>query len=67
MLSCCLKGRKNIKSKTTKVVRIENGRIILLSKYKVCDSKTSKFSGLLSSSGVKTPLSKISLVCLLLF
>ena len=26
MLSCYLKGRKNTKSKTTKVVRIENGR-----------------------------------------
>ena len=73
MLSCCLKGRKNTKSETPKVVRIENGRIMLLSKYKVCDSKTSKFikeqeaSGLLSSLGVKTPLSKISLVGLLLF
>ena len=73
MLSCCLKGRKNTKSKTPNVVRIENERIMLLSKYKACDSKTYKFikeqeaSGSLSTLGVKTPLSKISLVGLLLF
>ena len=46
---------------------------MLLSKCAVCDSKKSKFikeqeaSGLLSSLGIKTPLSKISLVGPLLF
>ena len=41
---------------------------MLLSKYVVCDSKKLKFikeqeaSGLLSSLGIKTPLSKIPLV-----
>ena len=48
-------------------------RIMLLSKCTVCDSKKSKFikeqegSGLLSSLGIKTPLSKVLLVGLLLF
>ena len=46
---------------------------ILLSNYVICDSKKSKFlkqqeaSGLLSSLGIKTPLSKIPLVGPLLF
>ena len=31
MLSYCLKHRKNTESKTPKVVRTENGRIMLLS------------------------------------
>ena len=41
---------------------------MLLSKYAVCDSKKSQFikeqeaSGLLSSLGIKAPLSKIPLV-----
>ena len=46
---------------------------MLLSECAVCDSKTSTFikeqeaSGLLSSLGIKTSLSKIPLVGLLLF
>ena len=46
---------------------------MLLLKCAVCDSKKSKFikqqeaSGLLSKLGIKTPLSKIPLVGLLLF
>ena len=46
---------------------------MLLPKYAVCDSKNSKFmkqleaSGLLCSLGIKTHLSKISLVGPLLF
>ena len=73
MLSYCLKCRKNTESKNPKVARTKNGTIMLLSKCAVCDRKTSKFikqqaaSGLLSSSGIKTPLSKIPLVALLAF
>ena len=73
MLLCCLKYSKNTESKNPNVVRTKNGRIMLLSKYAVCDSKKSKFikkkeaSGLLSSLGIKRPLSKISLLGLLLF
>ena len=58
----CLKSRKNTESKNPKVARTKNGRIMLLSKCAMCDSKKSKFikeqeaSGLLSSLGIKTPL-----------
>ena len=68
MLLYCLKHRKNTESKNLNVIKTKNGRIILLSKCTVCDSKKSKFikeqeaSGLLSSSGIKTHLSKMPLV-----
>ena len=39
MLPYCLKGRKN---KNPKVVKTKNGRIMLLSKYAVCDTEKSK-------------------------
>ena len=69
----CLKCWKNTESKNPKIVRTKNKRIMLLSKCEVCDSKKSKFikeqetSKLLSTLGIKTPLSKISLVGPLLF
>ena len=50
---------------------MKNGRIMLLSKCEVCDSKKPKFikeqeaSRLLSSLGVKTTLNKIPLLGLL--
>ena len=65
--------RKNTESKNSKVVRMKNGRIMILSKCEVCDSKKSKFikkketSRLLCSLEIKTPLSKITLVDPLLF
>ena len=43
MLSYCLKFRKNTESKNHKVLRTKNGRITLLTKYAVCNSKKSKF------------------------
>ena len=64
----CLKCRKNTESKNPKIAGTKNGKIMLLSKYVACDSKKPKFikrqetSGLLSSSGINTPLSKIPLV-----
>ena len=39
MMSYCLKCRKNTECKNTKIVRIKNGRIMLLSKCEVCDRK----------------------------
>ena len=69
----CLKCRKNRESKNPKVAKTNHGRIMLLLKCVVCDSKKSKFikeqeaSGLLSSLVKKTSLSKIPLVGLLLF
>ena len=65
--------KKNTESKNPKIKRTENGRIMLLSKCAMCDSKKSKFikeqeaSGLLISLGIKTPLSKIPLVSPLVF
>ena len=65
MLSYCLRCRKNTESKNRKVARTKNGRITLLSKCAVCESKKSKFikkqeaGGLLSSLGIKAPISKI--------
>ena len=55
MLPYYLKCRKNKESTNLKLARTKNGRIMLLSKCRVCDSTKSKFikqqeaSGLLSS------------------
>ena len=68
MLSYCLKYRKNIERKNEEVVKTKNGRMMLLSKCAVCDSKKSKYikeqeaSLLLSSLGIKIPLSKMPLI-----
>ena len=43
MLSYCLKGRKNTESRNLKVVKNNNGKIMFLSKYAVCNSKKLKF------------------------
>ena len=74
MLSYCLKCRKNTESKNPKVVRTKTGRIMLLSKCEVCDSKKLKFIKereaselLLSSLRIKTPLNKIPLLDPLIF
>ena len=73
MLSYCLKCRKNTESTNPKVARTKNRKIMPLLKYAVCDRKMSKFikeqeaSGLLSTLGIKAPLSKIPLVGPLLF
>ena len=68
MLSYCLKCRKNTESKNPKVLRTKNGRIMLLSKCVLCNSKKLKFlkeqevRGLLSNLiGIKiTNLSDLS-------
>ena len=43
MLFFCLKCRKNTEIKNLKVVKTTNGRIIILLKCAVCDSKRSKY------------------------
>ena len=64
---------KNTEYKNPKVVRTKNGRIMLLSKCVVCNGKKSKFlkkqeaKGLLSSIGIRAPLSQIPLLGPLLF
>ena len=67
MLSYCLKCRKNTESKSPKVVKTKTRRIMLLSKCEVHDSKKLKFikeqeaSRLLSSLGIKTPSTSLSM------
>ena len=59
MLLYCLKCRKNTENKNLKVVKTRNGRIMVLSKCAVSDSKKSRFikeqeaNRLLSSLGMK--------------
>ena len=68
MLSYCLKCKKNNESIYPRVSATSNGRTIILSKFAICGSKKSKFikkqeaKGLLSSLGIRTPLSKIPLL-----
>ena len=69
----CLKYRRNTESKNSKVVKIKNGAMMLLSNCAVCDSNNSiiikeqEVRRLLSSLGIKTPFRKIPLVGPLLF
>ena len=68
-----MKWGKTTKSKNPKDAARNKGRIMLLSKCAVSNSKKPKFikkqeaSRLFTSLGIKTPLSKISLVGPLLF
>ena len=66
MLSCCLKCRKNTESKNSKVVtRNKNNSFIKICSvlfFKEQFIKEQEASGLLSSLGIKTLLSIISLV-----
>ena len=69
MLLFCLKCRKKKKKKNldSEVLKTKNGRAMLSSKCVLCGSKKSRFmkeqevKGILSSLGLKTPLSKIQL------
>ena len=73
MESYCLKCRKYTKNINLQVSGTSNGKIIILSKYAICNSKKSKFinqqeaKGLLSKLGIKTPLSKIPILGDILF
>ena len=73
MESYCLKCRKYTKNINPQVSSKSNGKLMILSKWAICDSKKSKFikkqeaSGLLSKLGIKTPLSQISLLGDVLF
>ena len=42
MLSYCLKCRKNTGNKNPEIVKTKNGRIMLLTKCAMCNSKKSK-------------------------
>ena len=57
--------KKDTENKDPKVFKTKNGRLILQSICSLCSNKKSRFisknggSGLLSSLGIRTPLSKI--------
>ena len=65
MLSYWLRSKKLTEIKYTRVIKITTGRIMLLSKCAVYESKKSRFikeqeaSELLSNLGIKIPLNEI--------
>ena len=73
MESDCLKCRKYTKNINPQVSSTSNGKIMILSRCEICNSKKSKFinqqeaKGLLSKLGIKTPLSKIPVLGDILF
>ena len=73
MESYCLKCRKYTENINPRVSSTSNGKVMILSKCAICNSKKSKFinkqeaKGLLSKLGIKTPLSKIPVLCDILF
>ena len=60
MLSDCLKCRNNTQSKNPTVVKTKKGRIMLLSKCVVGNSKKSKFRGV-KSRGVINNLTEVKI------
>ena len=73
MKSNCLKCRKDTENINPKVPYTSTGRTMKLSKCAICDSKKSRFikhqeaKGLISNLGIRTPLSKVSLLGDILF
>ena len=73
MKSYCWKCRKDTENINPRVSNTNNGRTMILSKCAICGSKKSIFSknqeekGLLSNSGIRTPLSKVPLLGDILF
>ena len=65
MESYCLKCKKYTKNINPQFSSTNNGKLMILSKSAICGSKKSKFikkqesKGILSSLGIKKPLSKI--------
>ena len=73
MLSYCLKCKENTENIKPDVLKANDGKITLLSKCAICGSKKSRFmkkqeaKEILSSQGLKTKLSKISLLDTIFF
>ena len=65
MQTYCVSCKRNTENKNAKVIKTKNGRLQMKSNCSVCGKRKSQFvsnqkaSGLLSSLGVRTPLSKI--------
>ena len=73
MESYCLKCKKYKKNINPQVSSTSNGKLMILSKSVICNSKKSKFinqqeaKGLLRKLGIKTPLSKVPILGDILF
>ena len=73
MESYCLKCKEYTKNISPQVSSTSNGKLMILSKCAICRSKKSNFikkqeaSGLLRKLGIKTPLSKMSILGDILF
>ena len=65
MKTYCLVCRKNTDNVNSKMIKTKNGRLQLKSQCSICGNKKSRFAkeqeakGILSSLGIRTPLSKI--------
>ena len=72
MLTYCVRCRKKTENLNSKIFKTKNNRLIMQSKCPKCGIKKSRFvkeqeaKGLLSNLGIKTPLSKIPLLNVLL-
>ena len=68
MNTYCIKSKKDTGNIDPKIVRTKNNRLVMQSKCSICGIKKSRFikeqeaKGLLSTLGIKTPLSKIALL-----
>ena len=73
MKSDCLKCRKDTENINSKFSGTSNGKAMVLLKCAICGSKKSRFiknqetKGLLSNLGLRTPLSKVSILGYILF
>ena len=67
----CLVCKKHAKNTNSKIVRNRQNRLMIQSNCAICSSKKSRFikeqqtMGVLSSLGIKTPLSKVPLLTIL--
>ena len=67
MKTYCIVCKKDTENKNPKIFRTKNEKLILKLTCSVCNNKKSRFisknqgSGLLSSLGIRTPLSEIPL------
>ena len=73
MESYCLKCKKYTKNINPQVSGTSNGKLMILTRCVICNTKNFRFikkqeaKGLLSKLGIKTPLSKIPLLGDILF
>ena len=73
MESYCLKCNKNTENIDPKISSTSNGKAMILSNCPTCGSKKSRFvknqeaKGLLSKLGIRTPLSKVTILGDILF